>query len=477
MADLQRSIPSMVDGLKPNQRKILFCAFKWPIIEEIEVSRFSGYVTEHSAYHHGEASRFSTIIGMAQDYVGSNNINLLQPRGQFGSRFMGGKDHASGRQLYTQLSPITRYLFHKADELVLNYLYDDYGRSIEPEWFIPIIPMVLVNGSKGTGTGRSSFIPSYNPRDIITNLKRLLNGEAMVPMHPWYKGFKGNIKKKTTSKDSGYTTIGVMDEREDRNILRITELPLRRWTQQYEKFLEAAEDGKDIWYYYTTQYRDETVHFEITMTEDQMNRARQEGFLKKFKLTTTLSTTNMRLFDANGVIKKYDTPEQILEDFFHLRLDFYEKRRKALLRELEKAIKLLKNKERYICLVCDEKIDMFKIKPVDMLDELEKNGLEKVEEGYDYLLSMSFMSFTKEKIKELKQEMAGKEKELDALNEADPKSLWQADLVALDEQLRLDGNYPSAKSPPEIAEEASRKKAPAKRAAASPLPQRANKKR
>lgn len=156
-ADLQRSIPSMVDGLKPDQRKILFYAFKTPI----KVDEFSAYVFEHSPYHHGEESLVGTIIGMAQNYVGSNNINLLQPNGQYGTRLMGGKDHdASGRCLFTQLSPITRYLFPKDDELILHYLNDD-GQSIEPAWFYPIIPMVLVNGSEGRGTVCSSFIPNY----------------------------------------------------------------------------------------------------------------------------------------------------------------------------------------------------------------------------------------------------------------------------------------------------------------------------
>ncbi|GKD83571.1 DNA topoisomerase 2-like protein [Tanacetum coccineum] len=295
----------MVDGLKPGQRKILFCAFKKPIIQEIKVAQFSGYVSKHSAYHHGEASLVGTIIGMAQIYVGSNNINLLQPNGQFGTHQMGGKDHASGKD---------------HDELLLNYLNDD-GQSIEPAWFIPIIPMVLVNGCEGIGTGWSSFIPNYNPRVIIANLKRLLNGEAMVPMRPWYKWFKGIIQK-TTSKETRYTTIGIMEEKEDENALSVPELPVL-----YCNHLFFLKD-------YTAHNDDTIVHFKIIMTEDQMKTARQEGFLKKFKLTTTLSTSNMHLFEANGVIKKYDTPEQILEDLFHLRLDFYEKRKTALFHEL-----------------------------------------------------------------------------------------------------------------------------------------------
>ncbi|KAL0429245.1 UNVERIFIED_CONTAM: DNA topoisomerase 2 [Sesamum radiatum] len=212
IADLQRSIPSMVDGLKPGQRKILFCSFKRNFIKEAKVAQFSGYVSEHSAYHHGEQSLASTIIGMAQDYVGSNNINLLLPNGQFGTRGQGGKDHASARYIFTQLSPLTRYLFPKADDILLNYLNED-GQSIEPTWYVPIIPMVLVNGSEGIGTGWSSFIPNYNPLDIIANLRHLLNDEPMDPMHPWYKGFR--------------------------------ELPVRKWTQDYKEFLESISAEND----------------------------------------------------------------------------------------------------------------------------------------------------------------------------------------------------------------------------------------
>nr|GFB73443.1 DNA topoisomerase 2 [Tanacetum cinerariifolium] len=206
-ADNQRSIPSVVDGFKPDQRKILLCAFRNPD-EVIGVSQLSGSVYAHSAYHHGEASVVGTIIGMAQNYVGSNNINLLQLIGFFGTRQMGGNDHASGRYLFTHLSPITQYIFHKADELFLNYVNDD-GQSIEPAWFLPIIPMVLANGSEGTGSGWNSFVPNFNPRDIIANLIHLLNGEAIVPMDPWYKYFNGTIVK---AKDTRYITEGLIEE-------------------------------------------------------------------------------------------------------------------------------------------------------------------------------------------------------------------------------------------------------------------------
>ncbi|KAL5827358.1 hypothetical protein ACOSQ3_019200 [Xanthoceras sorbifolium] len=470
MADLQRSIPSMVDGLKPGQRKILFCSFKRNFIKEAKVAQFIGYVSEHSAYHHGEQSLASTIIGMAQDFVGSNNINLLQPNGQFGTRNQGGKDAASSRYIYTKLSPITRFLFPKDDDKLLDYLNED-GQSIEPAWYMPIIPTVLVNGSEGIGTGWSSYIPNYNPRDIVANVKRLLNGEMMEPMHPWYRGFRGTIEK-TASKEAGvtYTVTGVIEEVNE-TTLRIKELPVRRWTQDYREFLEAIIEQNDSFIDGFRQYSDDTtVHFEVFLSEEKMMVAKQEGLLKKFKLTSSISTSNMHLFDSTGVIKKYDNPEQILEDFFHLRLEFYVKRKRVQLENLELDLLKLENKVRFILGVVSGEIIVNNRKKADLFLELRQKGFtpfpknsksveaaiagaidetEDTEENaeavssngvvkagdYDYLLSMAIASLTLEKVQELLADRDKLNNEVDDLRKATPESLWAKDLDALEMQL------------------------------------------
>ncbi|ESR52319.1 hypothetical protein CICLE_v10030505mg [Citrus x clementina] len=467
MADLQRSIPSMVDGLKPGQRKILFCSFKRNFIKEAKVAQFSGYVSEHSAYHHGEQSLASTILGMAQDFVGSNNINLLQPNGQFGTRNQGGKDAASARYIFTRLSPITRFLFPKDDDKLLDYLNED-GQQIEPTWYMPIIPTVLVNGSEGIGTGWSSYIPNYNPRDIVANVRRLLNGEMMEPMHPWYRGFRGTIEK-TASKEAGvtYTVTGIIEEVNE-TTLRIKELPIRRWTQDYREFLESIIDQNDSFIRGFRQYSDDTtVDFEVFLSEESMMRTKQEGLLKKFKLTTTISTSNMHLFDSKGVIKKYDTPEQILEEFFHIRLEFYEKRKKVQLENLELELLKLENKVRFILGVVNGEIVVNNRKRTDLLLELRQKGFtpfpknsksieavvagatdetEESEENpevvngvqsidYDYLLSMAIGTLTLEKVQGLLADRDKLNEEVDDLRKATPESLWVKDLDALDMQL------------------------------------------
>ncbi|XP_054812803.1 DNA topoisomerase 2 [Prosopis cineraria] len=478
-ADLQRSIPSMVDGLKPGQRKILFCSFKKKLFKEIKVGQFIGYVSEHSAYHHGEQSLATTIIGMAQDFVGSNNINLLKPNGQFGTRNMGGKDHASARYIYTELSPITRCLFSEDDDKLLDYLNED-GKSIEPNWYMPVIPMVLVNGSEGIGTGWSSFIPNYNPRDIIANVRRLLNGEEVVPMDPWYKGFKGIIER--SAKEGGYIVNGMIEE-EDEQIFRITELPIRRWTQDYKQFLESVTDGtpnaKDTLIEDFRQNGDDaTVNIEVRLKQDKITAIMQEGLLKKLKLTGTISTSNMHLFDAEGKIKKYDAPEQILEEFFPLRLEYYERRKKYKLGNLERLLLVLDNKVRFILGVVSGEIVVSNRKKADLLMELKKKGFtpmprkgksaepqiaganddnseeqendssgeqengskaanaERASFGdYDYLLSMSIGTLTIESVQKLLNEKDEKTREYEILKATPPTTMWLTDLDELEKKL------------------------------------------
>jgi DNA topoisomerase-2 len=190
--DNERSIPCLVDGFKPSQRKVLFACFKRKLKAEVKVAQLTGYIAEHSAYHHGEVSLQMTIVNMAQSFVGSNNVNLLTPSGQFGTRSMGGKDSASPRYIFTKLEPITRLIFHPDDDSLLTYLTDD-GMTIEPEYYVPVIPMVLVNGADGIGTGWSTNIPNYNPREIITNIRRMIGGEEPHPMVPYYHGFTGEV--------------------------------------------------------------------------------------------------------------------------------------------------------------------------------------------------------------------------------------------------------------------------------------------
>lgn len=206
------------------------------------MAQLAGSVAEHSAYHHGETSLCMTIVNLAQNYMGSNNINLLEPRGQFGTRLAGGKDSASPRYIFTKMSPLTRMIFHPHDDPLLKHEYDD-NQKIEPIWYIPIIPMILVNGADGIGTGWMTKIPNYNPREIVRNIRKMLDGEDPEDLVPWYKNFKGTIE---FCGDQRYVVSGEIAITGNEKV-EITELPVGTWTQNYkENVLEPMVHGKPL---------------------------------------------------------------------------------------------------------------------------------------------------------------------------------------------------------------------------------------
>jgi DNA topoisomerase-2 len=444
MADNVRSIPSVVDGLKPGHRKILFSCFKRKLKGEIKVAQLAGYVSEHSAYHHGEQSLCSTIIGMAQNFVGSNNVNLLEPIGQFGTRLQGGKDAASPRYVFTSLSTFARLLFRAEDDALLRYLNDD-GQSIEPQWYIPILPLVLVNGCEGIGTGWMTAIPNYNPRDVASNVLRLMDGLEAEPMHPWWLGFRGTVEAQGSDR---YRVSGIWNKL-DSNTLEITELPVGTWTQSFKEMLETMLAGgekesaaiKDYKEYHT----DTTVKFVISMTDEQMRAAESDGIEKRFKLASTVNINNIVCFDGQGRLRKYSSPDSILSEFYHLRLDYYGKRKEWMADVLTKDWTRLDNRVRFVLEIIEGKLIVQNRKKVDIIADLLKrgyakdakaadsvNGDEEVDtssKDFDYLLGMPIYSLTREKVEKLMAERSGKEEELDQLLKKTPKDLWRADLA------------------------------------------------
>lgn len=476
VADNARSIPSAVDGLKPSQRKVLFACFKRKLTRsEIKVAQLGGYVAEHAAYHHGEMSLQATIVGLAQNFIGSNNVNLLVPAGQFGTRLQGGKDAASSRYIFTKLAPITRALFPEVDDPVLKYLEED-GLSIEPEWYCPVIPMVLVNGSDGIGTGWSSSLPCYNPRDLIQSIRKMLVGKPIEPIQPWYRGFQGSIVEVENS--NSFDVYGILKSGNEPNTFKVEELPIRSWTTPYKEFLESNIIGNsDAKEPFIRDFQDNStenkVSFTFTTADEINNHLETPAAYKKLKLTGTLTTSNMVLFDSEGRIRKYNTPEEIVQEFFQTRFALYEKRRAYLLEELEKEMVCLDNKQRFILLVINGELKVAKRKKAELLAELkrlqfdpilkkkekvttvdavvendeEEEGTDSsstntvtdtLERGYDYLLSMPLWSLTAEKVAQLGAQREKKASEKGRMEATTPRELWETDLSALEDALSKD---------------------------------------
>nr|XP_057917582.1 DNA topoisomerase 2-alpha [Doryrhamphus excisus] len=463
-SDNERSIPCLVDGLKPGQRKVLFCCFKRNDKREVKVAQLAGSVAEMSAYHHGEMSLMMTIIGLAQNFVGSNNLNLLQPLGQFGTRLHGGKDSASPRYIFTMLSPLSRLLFPPMDDELLKYNYDDNQR-VEPEWYMPILPTVLVNGTDGIGTGWASKIPNFDIREIVTNVLRMLDGEEPLPMRPNYKGFKGTIEELADNQYMICGEVAILDS----TTIEISELPVKTWTQTYkETVLEPMLNGTEKVPALITDYKeyhtDTTVRFVIKMTEEKLREVEAAGFHKIFKLQIPLTCNSMVLFDHVGSLKKYKSVQDIFKDFFTLRMKYYGLRKDWLLGILGAECAKLTNQARFILekiqgtLVIENKAKKELIRMLETMgyasdpvkawkQSQEKNEDEEDDEqeqapeedtsgpDYNYLLNMPMWFLTKEKKEELCKQRDAKAVELSTLEKKSPSDLWKEDLSAFSEEL------------------------------------------
>ncbi len=741
--DNERSIPNLMDGLKLGQRKILYAAFKKGLVkQEIKVAQFSGYVSEHSGYHHGEASLNATIVGMAQNYVGSNNINLFEPNGQFGcidpetpvllwtgniekaknikvgdkligddgecrtvskltegvdemyevtngnmdsytvnshhiltlcysghktafdinvqqylalpksakqqlkgvvntsviqwkehplpidpyifgsqlgdgirtadskyvpneyvvnseenrlkllagmidsagclknqnsdscddyycyeisqcekgkqlletfrivagslgfrakisespngdmfelsitgdirkipvktprnqftshqmtnddywlhkieiksigrgpfcgwnidknerfllgdftithnTRLQGGKDSASERYIFTVLNPLTRLLFRHEDDGIMKYLNDD-GELVEPVFYAPVIPTVLVNGTKGIGTGFSTDIMCYNPTQIIAYIRALLSVDGLdvdddaqciaaaggIAIEPFYNGFKGTIarvdQESVAAKYAIKGTYAIIDDHR----VRVTELPIGFWTEDFKAHLEAlmeptppgasggaAAAAPPVIKEYCDMSTDTVVDFAITFTQPISERDRCStgatdcnALEKLLKLYTTQTTSNMNLFDEREQLRKYDTVHDIARAFFRVRREIYEQRKQSMLTKLRNDLEILTNRTRYIQEQLDDTLDLRRQKRETLIATLQSKGYAARDGGYEYLLKMPMDCVTDEKVASLLAERDLKQHEHDDLLKTGSAKLWMRDLDTLE---------------------------------------------
>lgn len=426
-ADNIRSLPHIMDGLKPSQRKILYSCFKRNLRSEIRVAQLAGYVSEHAAYHHGEASLNQTIIGMAQNFVGANNLNYLQPIGQFGSRLLGGDDAASARYIHTALEPIVDTLFRKEDLPLLRWTEDD-GERVEPEYYLPVIPLITVNGCVGVGTGYSTKIPPFNPSQIVSLLRARLNGSLETlrdrALDPWWFGFKGTIVR---TDDKTWITKGEWTYDDTARTVTINELPIGTWTKNYKVFLDklcqleetataaaaqtrkktmatsggavsvaagvtttthdthsaksgdADDDVNDSFGLksFDDLYTDSIIKFVLYFTEDGYDdiRANPALFEKRFRLTTSWKTTNMCAFDCDFSIQRYNTVGDILESFLERRLPAYEERKQHIISGLQREITELEAKLTFIRAILDGTLELSRKEDHEIVANLKKCGI------------------------------------------------------------------------------------------------------
>jgi DNA topoisomerase-2 len=381
---------------------------------------------------------------------------------------MGGKDAASARYIYTRLDRIARIIFHVDDDPLLESQVEE-GQTIEPKYYVPVIPMVLVNGADGIGTGWSTSLPNYNPRDIIKNVKRFIKGKPMEPMSPWYKGFNGSIAAADSEDKTGYEVVGIAKKTSPTSI-EVTELPIRRWTQDYKEFLTKLVDAdgenkngsriEDFQEYHT----ENLVHFTLNGTRTQISSLEAEGLDKVLKLRSSLSTNNIVFFDAEGKIKKYANEMELISEFAELRLKYYQRRKDFHTERLRREKELLDAKVRFVLMVIRNELIVSNRKKADLVQDLKSKGFKAYHEifpkaakgasssaagqvdadtkdpakgsGYDYLVGMAIWALTMERVEKLKQEMKEKTEEYENLQKLTIQDLWERDLDAILAELK-----------------------------------------
>jgi DNA topoisomerase-2 len=432
--DCTRSLPNMIDGLKVSQRKVLYGSILKKINNlnsEIKVATLGSFISEHTNYHHGEVSLHETITNMAQNFVGSNNLPLLFPSGAFGSRNKGGADSASPRYINTYLQKYTPLIFNEIDSKLLKYNIDD-GTVIEPVNYVPIIPMILVNGSHGIGTGWSCTVPCFSPKDVIENIRILLkNKDSEVnEMTPWYKGFRGSISKVDTNK---WISTGTFKRLSTKHVY-LTELPIGVWYENFKSDLKKLETDNVL--IFTDKVLEiggeDYIEFDINFTNDITDK----DLVKVLKLEKSLNATNMVGFNSKGLIQKYESPEEILWEFFQYRLELYSRRKKLLEDILNNDLIFRSERARFIRLVVDDKFILNKKKRVDLEKELANLKFKEIskdstEKNFNYLLNMQLNMLTLEKIQELEKEVSDIQNELTTLKGKTDKDLWNEDLDKL----------------------------------------------
>jgi DNA topoisomerase-2 len=332
---------------------------------------------------------------------------------------------------------LTTKIFMTVDNPILKQQNDD-GLPIEPESYAPIIPMILINGAKGIGTGFSTNVYQFNPLEVITNIKNKLRGEKYNTMTPWFQGFNGviyNIDDVSFDVHGNWEIVG--------DHLIITELPVGMWTSDYKEFVDKLleervtkkEKCKIPLISSTDNNTDTKVYFDLEFESGYLDDTIQ-NFETLFHLKKKISLTNMHLYNNKGAIQKYNTIEDILNDYYVVRLDLYHKRKAHILESLSYQLSVISYKVKFILLIVEKKLEVNNKRKTEIEAQLVLHSFPKFDNSYSYLLSMPIYNLSQEKIEELKKLENEKETEYKILLGKTPEQLWLEDLDDLEESYK-----------------------------------------
>jgi DNA topoisomerase-2 len=418
-----RAIPSVIDGLKPTQRKIVFIADRvWKTGKEkpLKIFQLSGKIAADAHYHHGDKSLNDAIINMAQKF--KNSMPLLEEIGQFGS--LRAPEAGAARYISTRLNPNFRLLYKDFELLSSRW---EEGTEIEPEYFLPIIPTVLLNGSSGIAVGFATNILNRDPHSLISACLKELDDKKYEDPAPWIFGYAGECVKHPDS-DNSWIFKGIC-QIANTSTVKITELPPSITYEKYDSHLNDLEDRKVI-----TGY-DNNCKSDINYTL-KFNRAQLSELQKKDKLSRLLKleekqSENFTVLDEFGKLKIFRSATEIIQYFVKFRLNFYHKRKEYLINRISEELRLISNRARFIQMIIKGKLKVNNVPKKEIIQSLENEKFDLIDGSYNYLLSMQISSLTREKFEELMKLEDQKKKELEQIRLLDPKDMYRDDLKEL----------------------------------------------
>lgn len=428
--DNYRKITSLIDGLKPSARKIIHTAIKTNINTEIKVSQLGARTSEQTNYLHGEESLNGVIIGLCRNFTGSNNIPLLGRDGNFGTRL--SPEASAPRYIKTHKEPYLDCIIHPSDTPVLNHQIFE-GDEIEPAFFVPVLPLAILNSNEGLSIGFASKVLPRNIDDVISYIHTRLEGKnPKRKLNPYFKGFKGTIVEYDKNK---FEIIGNWKKSNRGAKIIIDEVPIRYTRKQYEKELIKLDDNNIIKDYKDLS-DDENFLFEVSVSKEFLAQSND-------KITDILClrdkfTENLTFEDENTKIVEFDDIRQVLDKFIDIRLQYYEKRKQSQIEELSKKIKRNLSKYTFIKGVVDDQIEVNKKTKVQIELQLDKfKDIEKDENNsYDYILRMPIHSLTREKFTELLNLIKQLAAQLQELKVRPVSDMWKEDIKNLKSALQ-----------------------------------------
>jgi DNA topoisomerase-2 len=392
--DNYRKIACVVDGLKVSARKVIYTLEKCNVKNEIAVDSLMSKTKDTTKYIHGIDSLFGVITGMAQDFAGTNNLTILDKEGNYGSRL--NNVPSADRYIYTRFNNNFDLLFRKDDGQILpKQTFSNV--EIEYKYYMPLLPMVLVNGTRSLSSGYKTLIYSKNPKNIIKFIKEYITkGSSSADIStPYFRGFTGDI---IDNGGNSWSIRGAFEVKNTTTVI-VTELPISYTQESYNTVLiKLKKDKKIVSYRDLSDPKTDTFNFEIKFTRDSLKGIPN---LYKFLSLEVKDTEIFTLNNENYIIENYDGNHHIMETFIKLRLEYYQKRKNYLIDKYSKEATIAKNKANFIKGIVEEEFVINKLPKGKVEKLLSELKFDKIEDSFDYLLNMNILSLTKEKYEDL----------------------------------------------------------------------------